>query len=613
MKKRNKLIALATCGVMSASTMFGLAGCFDNRPPFYDPMPLDELGLNFAITLMGDDAFAWNAFSATPYETYGFVVSDEQTWYPYAGTRTSNQISLVNYLFKSYADELSYYKLSDLDEADAATYRTLNNAISMYQSYYKSKYINKFELLGGSYISSEGGYVADFAQSFENYEFRTEKDVAALLAVTQSTEAAFKTYLNFANDRVKGGCPLYDFTVNSMRDYLDDVYKKGDDFYLYEVAANKIDSAEFLNESTKAEYKAEYKAAIHDKYMAGVKSLYDGLENYVGKAKNPKKSYLASAGLAGEAYYEWLFRQKTGITGANLTKVYQEVVAANEDYEAKKDAVIAEIDGLKETEPETYNEFYEYYNETKVLLGLTDPDEILDYLKVAAKDIVPDLKTQPEIGFKYMDDTVAGISNALAYYMRTPLDLTESGEMITLNGFQMEKRPSEMITTIAHEGYPGHLYAHVYSKENGTSLLATCVSTQSFSEGWANYVELVLLDNIAKTSNKATAKYCEYQKYLTLYGYTNSVIADMSVNYFGVDISKFLDDSSIQMLVENPAVYVPYGYGMYTMYTLHERAKTELGDKYDEVSFNAALLADGFGPTLTRAKEITDSYIKNNK
>ncbi|MDE5593053.1 MAG: DUF885 domain-containing protein, partial [Clostridiales bacterium] len=464
-----------------------------------------------------------------------------------------------------------------------------------------------------SYISSEGGYVADFAQSFENFEFRSEKDVSHLLTITQSTEKVFETYLNFARDRAASGHPLYDYTVNSMRDYLDDVYKKGDEFYLYELAEKKIDDATFLNESTKTEYKSDYKAAIHDNYMAGVKTLYDGLEAYIGKAKNPKKSYLAAAGNAGTAYYEWLFRQKTGIAGANLTNVYQELVAANDEYGNKRNAIKAEIDALKETEPETYAEFEEYRTETKVLLGLTDPDEILEYLKVAAKDIVPDLKTQPDIGFKYMDDTVAGISNAVAYYMRTPLDLTDSSEKITLNNFQMERRPSEMITTIAHEGYPGHLYAYVNAKENGASLLSNCTNTLAFSEGWANYVELVLLDNIAKTSNKAAAKYCEYLKYSTLYGYTNSLITDMSINYFGVDISQHVDDEVIQMFTENPAVYVPYGYGMYTMYNLHEKAKTELGDKYDEVAFNGALLSEGFGPTLTRAKEITDEYIRKNK
>lgn len=614
MKKRNKLVAVAMCGVMSASAIFGLVGCRSRRYPFgYTPEPLDDLGFNFAVSLMlGDDAFAWNAFSATPYETYGYVVSDDQYWSSYTGMSNSAQTTMANYLLNTYSNKLGYYKLSDLDETDAMTYRAMDNLLGIYKSFYSSNYVNEFALLGGSYISSEGGYVADFAQSFENFEFRNEKDVAHLLTITQTTGDAFESYLDFASDRAKSGYPLYDYTLNSMCDYLDDVYEKGDDFYLYEVADKKIDDAMFLNESTKAKYKSDYKAAIDDSFMAGVKKLSDGLDQYKGKVTTTKKSYLVSAGAAGKAYYEWLFRQKTGITGANLTSVHNELVTAYNDYLDKSDAVVAEIDALKEPDSATYDEFNEYKNGTKLLLGLSDPEEILEYLKVAAKDIVPDLKTQPDIGFKYMDDTVAEITTALAYYMRTPLDLTNASEKITLNGYQMEQDPSGLLTTIAHEGYPGHLYAYVNAKEIGASLIANCANTLSFSEGWANYVELVLLDNIAKTSNKATAKYCEYKKYETLAGYVGMVLFDMNVNYFQTSLIS-LNTDIIERLMEIPAAYVPYGYGMYYIYNLHEKAKAELGDKYDEVAFNGALLSEGFGPTLTRAKEITDEYIKNNK
>ena len=609
MKKHTKLIAVAMSGVLSVSAL-GLIGCDNGR---YTSDSLEDLGLDFALVMMGNDAFAWNAYSVSPYESYGYVGGDDYSWYSYSGPRSASEIKLVNYMFDMYYDELRHYNPSNLNSSAAITYRTMSNILDAYRSYYRSKYVNNFELLGGSYISDEGGYVADFATSFENFEFRSEKDVSILLAITQSTDAAFATYLEFAGDRDKAGYPLYDYTINSMRDYLIDVYEKGDDYYLYEVADNKIDGAKFLSQVQKDKYKQDYKAAIHNKYMKGVKTLYDGLERYTGRVETVTKSYLASAGAAGKAYYEWLFRQKTGITNANIAKVYSELYDAYGKYLNKRDGVIAEIEAIKETDPATYDEFYEYYGETKFLLGLTDPTQILEYLKTAAKDIVPELATEPEIGVKYMDETVAEITGALAYYMRTPLDQENSREMITLNAYRMENNPSDLLTTIAHEGYPGHLYAHVNAKEHGTSLLSTCMSNISFSEGWANYVELVLLDNIAKTSNKATAKYCEYKKYQTLAGYVGMVIHDMNVNYFGMTSVELGDSTIIEMLMEIPAVYIPYGYGMYTVYTLHENAKSALGAKYSEPDFNGALLADGFGPTLTRARQITDSYIKKHK
>ena len=59
-----------------------------------------------------------------------------------------------------------------------------------------------------------------------------------------------------------------------------------------------------------------------------------------------------------------------------------------------------------------------------------------------------------------------------------------------------------------------------------------------------------------------------------------------------------------------PCAYVPYGYGMYIMLELHDIAREELGGKYSEVEFNKLLLAEGMGPTLDRAIDITSEYVK---
>lgn len=624
MKVRKKILAVVMSGVISVSTIVGFAGCGSD----YTAEDMDELALSLALNMMGNDVFAWNVYSVTPYETYGYVSGnpDKARWYSYSGTSDKNEVSMSNFLLDTYYNELKDCNLSDYSGATAASYRSMDYVLDWSRAYYKSKYVNDFELLGGSYISHDGGYVADFATSFENFTFRTENDVKALLAVTKSTADAFSSYLDFASDRKKAGYPLYDYTLNAMQDYLDDVYAKGDDYYLYDVADHMIDNANFLSQSQKNNYKADYKSAIKNKYMRGVKTLSDGLNVYKGEVQTSNKSYLAAAGEAGKAYYEWQFRQKTGIRNADLRDVYSEVAEACNDFLTKRDEIIADVNALKETDSETYNEFQEYQEKTKLLLGLSDPNEILAYLKVAAKDIVPDLKSTPEIGFKYMDDTVAEISNATAYYVRTPLDENNSKEMITLNRYQIEKDTSDLLTTIAHEGYPGHLYAHVNAKENGTSLLSSSMSCIAFSEGWANYTELVLLENIANapTSSKATKMYCDYKRYEILSGYLYSLALDMQINYFGLTADEYKGDdptaedysdgtSTIERLMEIPAAYVPYGYGMYTIYTIHENAKAELGDKYNEVDFNGALLGESFGPTLTRAKQIAAEYIKKNK
>ena len=69
----------------------------------------------------------------------------------------------------------------------------------------------------------------------------------------------------------------------------------------------------------------------------------------------------------------------------------------------------------------------------------------------------------------------------------------------------------------------------------------------------------------------------------------------------------------LDMLKENPAVYIPYGYGSVAVFNIHDKAKKYLGKNYNEVDFNRALLSEGMGPTLTRAEEIADGYISANR
>ena len=73
-------------------------------------------------------------------------------------------------------------------------------------------------------------------------------------------------------------------------------------------------------------------------------------------------------------------------------------------------------------------------------------------------------------------------------FFNTGLDNT-SGENITLNGTKLGDK-NDVLGTLAHEGYPGHLYAYVYSKELGLSNLATVMTSTAHGEGWATYVSL---------------------------------------------------------------------------------------------------------------------------
>ena len=47
----------------------------------------------------------------------------------------------------------------------------------------------------------------------------------------------------------------------------------------------------------------------------------------------------------------------------------------------------------------------------------------------------------------------------------------------------------ELFTTLAHEGFPGHLYQTVSFAENNPSNIRYLVTSSGYVEGWATYVE----------------------------------------------------------------------------------------------------------------------------
>ena len=96
------------------------------------------------------------------------------------------------------------------------------------------------------------------------------------------------------------------------------------------------------------------------------------------------------------------------------------------------------------------------------------------------------------------------------------------------------------------------------------------------------------------------------------------------MNYNGwqsEDIANYLDEMGLvsdiaQALYEDavlrPAMYAPYSLGTYEVLSLREEAEDALGDNFDALSFNQALLDAGTVHFEIIEQEI-DEYIENNK
>ncbi|MBQ8293583.1 MAG: DUF885 family protein [Bacilli bacterium] len=553
---------------------------------------LDE----FFVTYLEDDQLSVNIFCENP-ANFGLEHYDAE-WYAYESFGEA-EIKEDMELFNELLDELHVYKDAKLNEQQEIAYDTIEAFLQSYLDMYS---IEDSSFMNITYVDQFGGYVADFGTYMESYSLRSEQEVKDIVSYIKSTKEAFPSYLDFVQDKLDKGYGLSDYTITEMRGYLSDVLKDKDNYYLVDVISQKIDKLSFLDDAAKADYKAQVAKEMKDSFMVGVKALYDGLEKFLGKVAKEDEGYWAKYE-KGKELYVLTLKDLLGYQDLNVEEYIKEVDRALTSAVSK--VVSAQNAIVSATGISTWEQLEAILAKNSILEGT--PEEMVEYLKVFAKTIVPDLESEPNIVIKEMDEASAKVSNAVAYYMKSALDNTGS-EFITLNPVKLnDSTNNDVIGTLAHEGYPGHLYAYVYAKELDLSNLLTIMTSTAHGEGWATYVELALYQYAKEQSdNTIFDLVMDYYYANQLSGFLLETRLDAGVHYEGwgtEDIAKYMSkvgyssdgaEDIYNLLIEMPTQYASYGYGKLVFYNLHEEAKTILGGYYDEVEFNDMLLSNGW-------------------
>lgn len=75
-----------------------------------------------------------------------------------------------------------------------------------------------------------------------------------------------------------------------------------------------------------------------------------------------------------------------------------------------------------------------------------------------------------------------------AFYLTPPMDTGAPNVIYINHGRQISNL--ELFTTLAHEGFPGHLYQTVYFGRQSPSHIRYLIDYSGYVEGWATYVEV---------------------------------------------------------------------------------------------------------------------------
>ncbi len=301
------------------------------------------------------------------------------------------------------------------------------------------------------------------------------------------------------------------------------------------------------------DYVSRAQQVVSEQIVPALGEFMDALEKRIAD-----KEYVEPAGLCdkkgGKEYYEYLIQAKAG-SEMSAQEIYDYLDTKKKDM-LKKYMAMLMLDG-------SVGDRYE----ASASQDLGDPEKILNDLKKEIKDKFPNIN-ETKFTVSYLPK-VLEIKGVLAYYLSPQIDNT-GRKIIRVNGSAVGDNSVSLYSTLAHEGYPGHLYQDEYfMSSEGYHEINAMLTYLGYQEGWATMV-----------GSKAYGWACNDDHVAMLYNfdYDYSMIlaamSDIGVNYLGWDedaVYQFLADNLIdskeaaksffEMAASDPGVYLPYTFG----------------------------------------------------
>jgi uncharacterized protein (DUF885 family) len=232
-----------------------------------------------------------------------------------------------------------------------------------------------------------------------------------------------------------------------------------------------------------------------------------------------------------------------------------------------------------------------------------DPTEILDLLKVAIDaDFAPIKNNTYKI--EYVDKSLEDYLSP-AFFFTPPVD-GDGANPIYINAGQLNSDAvgNELFPTLAHEGFPGHLYQFAFYSEQNPAPIRRIIEPGGYIEGWATYVEHIS-PKYAGLSDDVAELYSEN----AMWGLVVQSKVDLGVNYYGwgvAEISEYLSTvgitdesvskSILDSVVADPGNVMKYTLGCMEFEQLRDKAKEAQGENFNLKDFHSFVLEAGPSP-----------------
>lgn len=434
-------------------------------------------------------------------------------------------------------------------------------------------------------LSPVSGVQAQLLITFCEYRLDTKDDVKSYFQLLSQTESYFESVISYEKERVKRGLFMSDDAVDAVIDQIHEFTNSKKNNSLIETFKERIGSVHGLSQTQRETYICKNGEIVIKQVLPAYEKLADQLKVLKGNGKN-------SLGLShlkeGREYYKVLVQSKTG-----SSKSIQEMISMTEENIKE---CIQEISLICKKYPEIYEEYANL--NIKPYTG-SNPEKIIEKLKKKIKRYYP---KAPKVNcnIKYVHKSMEKNASP-AFYMIPAID-SYKDNVIYINQLQM-KDFNQIYSTLAHEGYPGHLYQNVYYAERKESPIRYILDYPGYSEGWATYVEgwsystieagknskmLGRLNVLGMEFNLALCSRVDFGVHYE--GWTKKETEEY-LSRFGLD--SLAANNIFSMIVREPANYLSYYIGYQEFLELHDYYKKHAGKIYNLKTFHTIMLDAG--------------------
>ena len=348
----------------------------------------------------------------------------------------------------------------------------------------------------------------------------------------------------------------------------------------------------------------EVKEIVENEVIPSFVTLKDYLKTLYGKTTSDK----LTLSKIDKGYAEYTYIINSSNNG-DMNVIYNQLVEVYTDW--------------------VYNFISAYQKNENIL---EDYEDFLNDDKVinqSAEDMLEYLRNNSSKRYEYLEDASYVVSaldtlgdSTLGYYVSPPIDnLNQNVIRVNAKIDNDEYDQMSVFEVMAHEGFPGHLYQNIYFQQRNPHKFRATQSFIGYTEGYADLAAMDAIDMLnIDDGYKAVTKLNS----ITFNSHLLLSVVDLGVNYFGWDVNTlgkklekmFLDKTIAQtlydMVVAMPGTFVRYGVGYVSHLNLRKKAMDELGDKFDFVAYDRAIIENGPLP-FAILEGVVENYINENK